>query len=234
MRPTIAWVREKVKEWNVRCFGGALPPLPVQLTRARSYCGQLAYMRRKGSGREYFTDFRLRISILFDHEEESVIDTIIHELIHYEILYTGQKDTAPHGELFQRRMNEINRRFGRHITISEKLSAEQLDSDQRQLHHLLCIARFTDGGFGVTRVARTCIFDIWDRMHDISKIKEFIWLWSRDPYFNRFRRSRTVVSYRLDTAQLRSHLADAYILRREGNIIRPGQRFDADSWFDKR
>lgn len=47
-------------------------------------------------------------------------DILIHEMIHYFIAYQGLNDNAPHGKLFREKMNEINTKYHRNISISRK------------------------------------------------------------------------------------------------------------------
>ena len=65
----------------------------------------------------------ISISKSFDWDEGHLIDVLLHEMIHEYVYYEklSQKG-GPHGESFQYIMNEINRRFGRHITIDQDLS----------------------------------------------------------------------------------------------------------------
>ena len=89
--------------------------------------------RRGRSGNAY----TLRISRSFDLPRETLEDVVIHEMIHYKLMLDGYRGAAsgffqrrkrlekPHGPLFRQMMKDINSRFGRHITVSFKISCPQ-------------------------------------------------------------------------------------------------------------
>lgn len=222
MRPDAEWIRARVAEWNVRCFGGALPVLPVRLSNARSFMGKVSYVTRSlPGGRRRHTDLVLHISTCFDLDEETLVDTILHEMIHCEILLSGKRDNAPHGHLFRARMADINRLHGRHITVTHRLTSDESASDIRHRHHLVCISRFSSGGYGVTRVARTRLFELWDAMLTLPGVERVQWIWTTDPWFGRYPRSTRPVAYKADASRLRAHLDGARVLTRCGDTIRP-------------
>ena len=103
-------------------FEGKLPGLPIVLSSGKTFLGACAYKKRKTlfGGTKYY-DFKLRINKRIDLPEADIEDIIIHEMIHYHIAYRGIKDTSTHGRVFKMLMNDINKRFGRHITISRKM-----------------------------------------------------------------------------------------------------------------
>lgn len=121
MKATVTYIEQKFEEFNRQIFGGKLPKIPVELSDAKTFLGQCVYKRRrKPFGKTELYDFRLRINTRIDLPEREVEDTIIHEMIHYYIGYNQLKDASAHGPLFLSIMNEINRKFGRHLTVSHK------------------------------------------------------------------------------------------------------------------
>ena len=63
---------------------------------------------------------------VFSAENLLIEDTILHEMIHYHIAVNQLRDTSAHGRLFRREMKRINAEGNRHITISYRLSKDQL------------------------------------------------------------------------------------------------------------
>lgn len=126
MYPTLALVEEKFGAFNALCFEGKLPQPVLKLSHAKTYLGRLTF-KKKFSGfwhrKVELYDFVLRISACYDLPEAVFEDTLIHEMIHYEIALGQQQDRSAHGPLFRNRMKEINDRFGRHIRISYRLEA---------------------------------------------------------------------------------------------------------------
>ena len=141
-------------------------------------------------------------------------------MIHYSILSRQHKDESAHGPLFRRMMDDINRRFGRHITVSHRRTAEDNARDTAVRQHLVCRVRFRDGRSGLTVAAHTRLLPLWDALAGWSEVGEFRWYVTRDPFFNRFPRSKVVKVYRVDDAELEEHLRSAVPLMREGNAVR--------------
>ena len=221
MTPTIEYIEKKFAEFNRQMFGGKLPKISVELSDAKTFLGQCVYKkRRKLFGRTELYDFRLRINTRVDLPENVMEDTIIHEMIHYYIGYNQLKDTSAHGTLFRQMMDDINRRFGRHITVSHRRTAEDNARDTAVRQHLVCRVRFRDGRSGLTVAAHTRLLPLWDALAGWSEVGEFRWYVTRDPFFNRFPRSKVVKVYRVDDAELEERLRSAVPLMREGNVVR--------------
>ena len=102
-------------------FGGALPLPVIRVSKAKTYLGAVTYKRKRTwYGKVVISDFKLCISARYELSESLLEDTIIHEMIHYYILYNGLKDTSPHGKLFRQMMKAINEKFARHIAVSHR------------------------------------------------------------------------------------------------------------------
>ncbi len=191
MTVTTAYIQQKFDEFNKLFFGGKLPPLPIRLSRAKTFLGQLAYKRRKKlfAGEELY-DFVLKISTRVDLPEEEVEDTIIHEMIHYYIGVNQLRDTSAHGQLFRRIMNEINEKGGRHITVSYKLTKEQREAavDKRAKQHVVAIAELTDGrtGLKVLPMNRRSVNHFRNNVMRIAGVRKVDFYITNHPYFNRY------------------------------------------------
>lgn len=221
MVPTLEYIKRKFAEYNALMFEGKLQPLPFRLSNGRTFLGKIAYRKTRGLlGKMHYSNFQFVISTRYDLPEREVEDTIIHEMIHYYILSNQLKDTAPHGVLFQRMMNDINQRFGRNISVSHRRTNEESDSDQNIRQHIVCVSHLQDGRSGVTVVARTRLFMMWDAMQQFPGVKDHRWVVTTDPYFNRFPRALTPKIYPVPAAELEEHLHTAVPLERVGNTIR--------------
>ncbi|MBQ3827320.1 MAG: SprT-like domain-containing protein [Prevotella sp.] len=221
MRPTLQHLELQYNVLNKQCFQGQLPTVRIQLSKARTYLGQLGYKRRRKflGGWEYY-DYVIRISTRLDQTGEEVTDTLLHEMIHLYIAVNHLKDSSSHGPLFRQIMNEINSRYGRHITISHHRTKEELEQDTQQRMHLLCVSTFDTGERGITIAARSRIFELWDRMKRFPKVTATRWYVSNDPFFNRYPRSLTPKIYRISGSDLETHLKDAKpLIRQEGKIF---------------
>lgn len=222
MRPNINFVRLKFQEYNALFFEGKLPAPPIVLNKSRRTLGMLTYRReRQPNGTLRYRDFAIKISDLIDRDQQVVEDTIIHEMIHYYILWNQLTDTSAHGKLFLAIMNRINRAHNRHITVTHRSTEEEKDADTQRRHHLVCIIRFMDGHYAVMVVPRTRIFEQWDSPKLFTGVDSWQWYATVDPFFNRYPRSLTAKGYKITSAEVATHLAGAVQLENTGKAIRP-------------
>lgn len=143
--------------------------------------------------------YHLTLSNRYDLPVEVLEDIVIHEMIHFHIHHAGIRDTSSHGEAFRRLMNEINRRFGRHITVSHRCTPEQLDSDGNKAHSIVCLCTMTDGRMLVSRVSQSKVFEIYRAFCDWDKVSAQEWFWVYGSYFNRYRRVLTPKLFSIDS-----------------------------------
>ncbi len=228
MQLTTDYIQQKFDTLNAMCFGGKLPSLPIEISRARTFLGALRFEKKKKLfGGYVYTNLRLVVStrIATLDTEREVEDVILHEMIHYFIIFNKHKDTAPHGVLFRDMMGYLNERYGRNVTISYKLPAEEkakeLSVRQGKIRqHFVCVVHFCDGRVGVTVSARTRLFQLWDALPHFGGVKTCQWYVSTEPFFNRFPRSQSLKVYSVDRQDLETHLAGAHKLERHGGVIR--------------
>jgi predicted SprT family Zn-dependent metalloprotease len=221
MRANVEYVKQKFNEFNELCFEGKLQPLPFKTTSARSFLGQVRFFREKNlDGTWYYCNFEFIVSTTFDLAEELVEDVILHEMIHYYILSNQMQDTAPHGELFMRKMQELNVRFNRNISVRHKSSKEEVETDKTIREHIICVVRFKTNRMGVTVASKANLFRLWDDLTQADKISECNWYVTKDPYFNRFPRVNTAKVYSVTLDEITEHLNGAQKLIRVGNNIK--------------
>ena len=227
MTPTIADIQQIFYKFNELCFDGKLPLPRIRLSMAKNYLGQLRYKTKKdGKGNKVNYDFCLCISKLHEMDQEKLEDVVIHELIHLFIHYNNIQDTSAHGAVFRRMMEDINTRFHRHITISDRSGVTSTTNEQKLKLHLICVAALASGDTGILVCARTKAFEIYDKLPRLYDIRKFNWYYSTDPFFNRYPRSTTPKLYRADKEELTQHLSSATELIRVGNVIRPKKKED--------
>lgn len=196
MIATVEYVKERFDHFNALCFGSVLEPVRIELMRSRTQLGQLRYRRRrKLAGGWRYSDFTLRISSVVEMDEPLLEDTVLHEMIHYRILSSQKQDSSAHGILFRQMMEDINSRFGRHISISHRRTEEENDADTRVRTHLVCVTLLKPDRLYVTVSARTACRSIRTALSRIEGIATQEWFVSSSPYFNRYPRSRTPKLY---------------------------------------
>lgn len=194
-------------------FDGRLPEPPISITNAKTYLGVCAFRKhRKWHGRLEYSDFKIRISRRFDLSRDEIDDTIIHEMIHYYIGLFSPADMPSHSVLFRRMMADINERFGRHISVSHRLSAEHQEqaTDHRPKKHIVARVVLKDGRTGIKVIP--CMERHIRRYHRgmmaSGKVSSIEFYQTTDPFFNRFPSSSAFTIYFLDPAVISAHLSD--------------------------
>ncbi len=188
---TQQYAQEQFDYFNHLIWNGTLPRIPLVIVRAGSFLGKCCYSRTrtlfsKGQAR----DFSIRLSCLYDLDEKTQQDVIIHEMIHYYIAYNGMKDTSAHGEIFRSLMREINSEFGRNVSIRYKRTPDEGHSRLVEKTHCVCISVLNDGRKGLTVCNESMYSRIRSGLKRCYPVKECRWYVSKDPYFNRFPHSR--------------------------------------------
>lgn len=220
---TIPFIYTKFEAFNSLIFEGKLPTPTIKLSRARTFLGKCVIRKPRFAfgritGKCVCT---LRFSVNFDLPENEWEDIIIHEMIHLYIGAHGDRDTSAHGVLFRRCMNDINSRFGRHITVSHRMSSEEREKnlDTRRRPHVVAVVCFADGRVGFKVLSRSAVrIQTYCRgmisltgEHQVSSIQLYM---SYDPYFNRYPASSAMyVFFPKNESILKGHLADAERLR---------------------
>ena len=228
MKATVAYIEKKFEEFNRQMFGGKLPKIPVELSDAKTFLGQCVYKKRKKLfGKTELYDFRLRINTRIDLPERELEDTIIHEMIHYYIGYNKLEDASAHGPLFLSIMNEINRQFGRNLSVSHKSTKEQREQlqDKRSRYHVIAVVTFHDGRTGIKvlpRVVRS-ILHYYNNVLANSQIAAIQLYMSNNVFFNRYPNSSALKVHFLEADEISTQLEGAERMACDGKTIKRNQ-----------
>ena len=131
-------------------------------------------------------------------------------MIHYWIGLFSPADMPGHSPLFRKMMADINTRFGRHISVSHRLSAEQQEQaiDNRPKKHVVASVVLKDGRTGIKVIP--CMERHIRRyrrgMMASGKVSSIEFFETTDPFFNRFPSSSAFTVYFPDPDVLAQHL----------------------------
>lgn len=217
MIATVEYVKERYGHFNEVCFDGALPDVPIVLTKARTFLGKLEYQSVRGMfGRVLATgEFRIKISTVYDLPEAELEDVIIHEMIHLYIASRRIKDSSSHGKVFREMMATINEKYGRHVSVSHPRSRilSQQVNGAGPVTRYVCISTFRDGRRGVT----VCIEKRLGQMmkdlmlyYDLAGVAAYK---SDDPFFARFPKSHKPRIFKVNQKELEKHLTEEQIYK---------------------
>ena len=117
---------------------------------------------------------------------------LIHEMIHYYIAYTGQKDTSAHGVIFRQMMADINQRFGRHITISTRTKDIPTRIAQKPKKFLVVALETIDKQYFLSSVMPSAARKVANMISRSREIKKYNWYYTYDEYFRDMPRVRSL------------------------------------------
>lgn len=225
MRPTVEYLQKQFTFLNNQCFEGKLKPVPIVLSNASTFLGRLCFVRKRVLGRVRLSDFIIRISVRYDMEESVIIDTLLHEMIHYYIASFNIKDTSSHGEVFQKIMNALNARFGYHLSVTHKVvdgtaMAEQKTKEREMKRtaykrHFIGVAQLHDGNTYVLQAASTRVRMLDRLLRQYYPIKSLQWYGSISPFWNKYPNCITPKLYAIDKADLEKELLNMILLNEE-------------------
>ena len=214
MKATIPYIEQKFEEFNQQMFAGQLPKLPIELSDAKTFLGVCAFKTRKGKdGKEICYDFKLRINTRIDLPEAEIEDTIIHEMIHYFIGYNQLEDASAHGPMFLRMMNSINAKYGRHLSVSYKVTKEQREQaiDAKQHWRVVAVVKFKDGRYGIKVLPRIQqrIVNYYTKVGSSKDVERVELYMSNNVYFNRFPNSSVLNAHYVDIEEINKNIKGA-------------------------
>lgn len=230
MRATLNFLGDRFDQYNREIFRNELPRPLMHITSARTFMGQFKAESEHSLLRKTKYTYHLTLSDRYDLDIPVLEDIVIHEMIHYYIHYKQIKDTSSHGRHFRKLMTEINRRFGRHITVSHRCTKKELESDTAKSHSIVCLCTMKDGRKLICRVSQSKVFEIHRAFQEWDKVEKEEWYWVYGNYFNRYRRILTPRLFPVDEEGLRaieSGTSLAFIEVSGGRtILRPAGRME--------
>lgn len=180
-------LEELFRHCNAKYFDNALPMPTLKLSRAKTRLGQMACKRTSrsklapwSSKKPRFYDFSISISTYYNLSDDELEDIMTHEMIHYSIAYSGLTDTSAHGTIFCGMMDTINRRYGRHISITSHTKRQPRVEPKRQMR-LVLLLELTDGRHFLTAVDRHYAGDIEERLRCLREYRAHKWIETNDP-----------------------------------------------------
>ena len=191
MEITVAYLQETFRKYNEEIFGNALPMPNLRVSNAKRRLGSM-HCRIQKTWRKTHRSFTIVVSNYYDVPLSLIEDTLIHEMIHYEIAYKKLKDTSAHGTLFRQRMDEINHKHHRNITISKRMTDYAPRKNDQTETYLVLAIEMKDGSHLLSSVAGTVLADLERQIKRVEKISNFCWYVTQDAYFRNFPKVRTL------------------------------------------
>ncbi len=221
------YVKERFDKYNKELFDGKLPDIPFEITYAKGYLGRFAYRLVRGVKK----NFVIRITNVYDMPSDLVDDVIVHEMIHYHIVYNNMLDDSPHGRLFHYFMDIANRDLGLHVHVSYRNAklTRRVPAEQREdvTPRIVAVVKFADGKTGIKVLPRILqrilhYHDVLTHSPQIVSIKLYDTL---DVFFHKYPRSAALKAYYVDPDVLEEHLKFALPLKCNGKKVWSERQF---------
>nr|WP_028896845.1 SprT-like domain-containing protein [Prevotella sp. HUN102] len=191
MEITIDYLQQAFSKYNALMFEGKLPLPVLKLSKARTHLGQIAYKRRKSWMKTKLYDFTISVSTYYNLSQAEIDDVMIHEMIHYYIVFMGIKDTSSHGLVFRKMMSEINRKYGRHLSISAKTMGMETTAPPKLSAYLVLALEMKDGTRYLSSVNPSFARKLSLSLSRIPNLASHSWYTSSDSFFQNMPRVRS-------------------------------------------
>lgn len=219
MLPTIKFIQERFDYFNGLCFDGKLPIPRIGLNNRATSAGLTHYKKKRNLfGKTKFYDIWIEISTRLDLPQEEFDKTIVHEMIHYYILHNNLHDDSPHGRIFRAKMKELNDKYGLNIGIRFNASDELMIRTVTTTRYVF-VGELKEGSVGMTVVAKSRIFEIWDFFEKSDMFVSRRWYASNRAIFQKYPAAQKPKLYHIDAGKMQDYLTGAVELERNGDII---------------
>jgi len=208
-RLSVETLREWFDRFNRDYFSSALPVPRLALSTSRTRLGSMSCKRERRLLRSRLTDFAIHVSTYYELTAEEYKSVLLHEMIHYHIAYHGIRDTAPHGTVFRRMMEELNSKHGWHITVSTPVRDRQVSPGSRPDRARLVLAlESRDGNCFLTVVNARYARQLKSQLERVKDVTARAWFVSADPYFADFATVRTLRARKADRTLFEEKIAE--------------------------
>lgn len=121
--------------FNNRYFNGELPFPKFKIIHSYRTLGQFSC--RLGIGNNYYDEL-LEVSDNYDYTESQFRDIVIHEMIHFYLMHTGQDRRCSHGKAFKRMAEDFNLRYGMNIAKTADISNYKVREGKSAFMKAIC------------------------------------------------------------------------------------------------
>ena len=215
---TLELLRESFNRFNSEIFGNNLPVPILKISNARTFLGKFQHKKQPYS-KGILNEFIVILSNAFDVPQEVLEDTIIHEMVHYEIAFLSIKDTSAHGNAFLSRMNEINVKYSRNLAVSQSIGkiggvclkpkAQRSPECRVAVLELKTEETFSKGmPLTITGVHSFC-----DKIERVPSVKSVSFYGTFSEHFRKYPRSTSLKVYKM-TDEVAKELGKATLIRK--------------------
>lgn len=170
--------------FNHAYFDDRLPLPRLVVSRSRTRLGSMSCKRRLKGFRMRNTDYAIHLSNYYELSERQFQNVLLHEMIHYFIAYSGQRDRSAHGPLFRAWMTRLNHEHGWEITVTSNMKAVEVSEKVRRPSQYIVLALcLKDGRHLLSRVSPRYVQALERRLEHAGEVERHGWYVSRNSLF---------------------------------------------------
>ena len=193
-------LRTWFRQFNADYFGDELPEPRLALSKARTRLGTMTCKCTRRMLKRVYSDFTIRISIYYDCTEREFQETLLHEMIHYYIVYKRIPDTSSHGSAFRGMMNRLNSQYGWNISVSSSMHGRRpsgsLGGKATNRYVVLALV-LNNGDRMLSVVSLRSVRRIDQQVKSVKAIADYCWYITNDNYFMDFPKVRSLRARRV-------------------------------------
>ena len=208
MKADKEWMAKWFAIFNSRYFSGRLPVPGFYVSMAKTALGVARWETGPGGAKRY----RIGLSNYYERTEDDFKNTLLHEMVHYYIGFSGQRDTSAHGRLFRAWMERLNKE-GWRISVSERSGGLVRRAGASAKPVLALALKLRGGQFFLSAVNPVYAVSIDKEAAANPLVEERGWLVSTDEYLGGFSKVRTLRGCKVDKETYLRYAAKAKTLR---------------------
>lgn len=226
-----AYLRERFNRFNREVFGNALPTVRFAPSRARTYAAQYLYRKSPLTRRTLPESRCIRYSTFYSFPEPLHLNQQVNHFVYEDFLEHSLRDTSAHGAIFKRLGAEIREKHGYDVCASLKIDvtaggmsvhgeAMSEHGGRNGSRYFFCLLEIDAEHYGVCTVAKTAIFELWDKLGPAFNCRGWKWYASRHVFFSKFPRSRGKLRYyAVSRTEIQSLAGEMHELVRHGDTV---------------
>lgn len=197
MQIDVNWLSTNFNQFNKDYFNGELPLPRFRISKARTRLGWLKVETKSVSHRHSKAnskdnrEFTICLSNYWGGDEFFFLNTLLHEMIHYYIVYHRYKDDSPHGTIFRSQMERLNL-LGWEVSISKKLC--QLKPAENKINGWRVVLAIVtnDDKYYLCVIGQGSVRRLEKKIQGLTWFKTHSWHITNDSYFQSFRQCRSL------------------------------------------
>ena len=195
------YLTNQFKKYNTLYFNGILPLPKFIVTNTKRTLGQYRYRKY-----EVFNKHTICVTNYYDIDDKKIDNILIHEMIHYYLKFTNNRDTTAHGTQFKMQCARINQ-YGWNLSRCTSITDWKPKVEPKKVNktYHICIYQYNNGKSFIFRYSETKrnMYEDWMKKRNVK----YRFFTSNNPFFEKFTscRSRVIGFYTYQYEELKQY-----------------------------